>query len=157
MDKELIIKNAETLESAARESLHEANAQAFKFSDLLIKIAFAIGGLAATRIVSDGGTHDLLYSKWGLVFLGVSVVFGGVQMMIDRIYFRKQGFLLTKATDTWKWFSVNNEDPEATSDAKRVLDDLSRLSKTSVEATIYLQITFVVLGVIFALIDVFLV
>ncbi|MBI2473936.1 hypothetical protein HYV70_05295 [Candidatus Uhrbacteria bacterium] len=157
MDKELIIRNAETLESAARESLHEANAQAFKFSDLLIKIAFAIGGLAATRIVSDGGVHDLLYSKWGLIFFGMSVVFGGVQMMIDRTYFRKHGFLLTKATDVWKWFSVNHEDPEAISDAKEILNELSDLSKTSVEATTYLQITFVILGVIFALIDVFLV
>jgi hypothetical protein len=157
MDKELIIKNAETLETAARESLHEANAQAFKFSDLLIKAAFAIGGLAATRIVSDSGAHNLLYSRWGLIFLGASVVFGGIQMMIDRVYFRKQGRLLAKATDAWKWFGANHEDEGAKNDAKRAMDELSQLSKTSAETMIYLQITFVLLGVIFALIDVFLV
>ncbi len=157
MEKELIRKNSETLESAARESLHEANSQAFKFADLMVKVAFAIGGLAATRIVSDNGVHELLYSKWSLVFLGISVVCGGMQMIIDRSYFRKQGFILTKATDVWKRFGANHDNAEAYTDAMEVMKELAKSSKTSSEIAVNLQIVFVIIGVVFALIDVFLV
>lgn len=155
MEKDLIYKNAETLESAARDSLHTANVQVFKIADLLIKIAFAVGGLAATRIVGDGGKTPLLYSRWGLIFLGISVIFGCIQMLVDRAYFRRQGRLHAKAADVWKWFGGNPEDAEAFTDAKKVMNELASVSKSSSETALYLQITFVILGVVFVLIDVF--
>ena len=157
MEKDLIIRNAETFESGARDSLRAANDLGFKFSDLLMKIAFAIGGLSATRIVSDSGEHALLYSRWALIFLGCSIIFGGIQMIVERNYFKTQGYLLIKATETWKWFGVNHEDEDAKLQAKIAMDELSKSSKTSSERTVDLQIVFVILGTIFALIDVFLV
>jgi hypothetical protein len=157
IDKELIFKNATTLETAARDSLGEANAQVFKISDLLVKIAFAVGGLAATRIVSSAGNPRLDFSRWGLVFLGASVVSGSIQMLSDRAYFRKHGFLLVEAADAWKLYGANSEDPEAVSNAQKTLNKLSTLPKTSSEWALYVQIALVALGVVFSLIDVFII
>lgn len=155
MDKELILKNTETLEKAARESLHEANTLQYKFSDLLIKISFTIGGLAALRIVDKDEVRSLIFSKIGLIFLAVSTVFGGIQIMVDRFFFRNNGRLLTNATDRWKYFGSEPDNEEVFQDARRSMEELSTSPKTSAELPIYLQITFVVLGVIFVLIDVY--
>jgi hypothetical protein len=155
MDKEFILKNTETLETAARESLHESNALQYKFSDLLIKISFAIGGLAALRIVDKGEMRCLIFSKIGLIFLSISTIFGGIQIMIDRFFFRNNGRLLSTAADRWKRFGIESDSEEALQDARRSMEQLGSLSKTSPELPIYLQITFVILGVIFVLIDVF--
>jgi hypothetical protein len=155
MDEKFIEKNAASLETTARDELHEANAQGFKFADLLIKVAFAVGGLVAARIVSTGGGEGLFHSKWSLIFLGFSVLCGGVQMMIDRNFFRKRSILLREAADAWKWYASNHEDREAKLEARKSLERLARSTENSLELPTYLQITFVVMGVVFALIDVF--
>lgn len=155
MEQELIKDNASTLESAARDSLHEANVHEYKFSNLLIQIGFAIGGLAAARIVNNGKVDVLIYSKWGLIFLAISIIFGGIQSMIYRSFFRKQGRLLIKATDRWKYYGSNPSDHEAANDARKIMEELETLSESSSVTFLYLQITFVLLGVVFALVDVF--
>ena len=153
MERDDILRNAETFEISARESMQESNRQIFTFADLLIKIAFAIAGLASTFLVSSD--QELLYVRWGIVFVSLSIVFGGSQMLLDSRYFREHGRKLIDAADRWKFWAMEKENEVAYVDAKKSLDNLASLKKTSSLIPLVLQITFVVLGTIFVLIEVF--
>jgi len=153
MDKELILRNAETFEAAARDSMHESNKQIFALADLLIKIAFGIGGLAATFVVSND--EFLLYSRWGIVFISASILLGGLQMFIDSLYFKKNGKKLIATADRWKWWAVNKDDSQATHDAKQSVDALKDIANSSPYLPLAFQVVFVCMGAVFILIDVF--
>ena len=155
MDQKLVEKNLPALENSALDDWVEANTLGYKFSDLLIKIAFAVGGLSATNIVGNRN-QDLLYSKWGIVFLGISVIAGGIQVMLDRSFFRRVAPAATDCRDAAVYFTTYPSDATAQKDIERTWAEYGKIKRFSNETPITLQIVFVILGVIFSLIDVFL-
>lgn len=141
--------NALTLENASRDSWNQANTQFFKSSELLIAIAFGVSALESALILNREGGNKLFYPKWSLFFFGLSVAFGFVQMILDRRFFREQASLLRDAADAWKNYAFNSEDSDSEMAAKSSLDVLARAPSSSSEVPSYLQLTFVVLGIIF--------
>jgi hypothetical protein len=151
MNAEWIKCNAETLERAARDSLIEANAQGYKIATLLIQIAFAVGSGDAVFIVTNK-ISPLIYTKWSLIILGISIIIGLIQLFLDRNYFRKQSQALIKASDRCKYYSTNINDDEARLDAKKAVEEYGKLPSKSIEVK-YIQLIYTAVGVIFVLID----
>lgn len=151
--KHKLERTADEFVFTARESSNLANDRTFEFARLLIQIAFASIGLVAIRIVG-ARPDEIVASRWGLVLLSVSIVAGGTQIFVDRVFFSKNSRAAIQVADKIRLHVNDLESSERTLDMKAAFDKYVASERTSNFIALIIQTTLVLVGSVLILSDI---
>ncbi len=139
--------------SAAQDSSKSANERTFEFARLLIQIAFASIGLVAIRIIGSS-SNELIASRWGLVFLCISIIGGGAQILVDRRFFSKNSKLAIQVSDKIRLHTNDTTNPARALDMKSAFDTYVASDRASNLIALIIQTTLVLVGAMLILSDI---
>lgn len=132
------------LQEMAVNSGEQANKKNDEFSSLLIQIAFASVGLAAVYLETGERPYSSLVAA-GVIFLTISIVSGGLQMILDYSFFRKHQKLLQQANHLFAKFQTEST-PQNILQMNTVTQKMREIDEQSPAIPTYFQVAFILAG-----------
>ncbi len=132
-------------------AFESANSKLDKLAGIMMQVALALAGLCATRIYTASAV-DLPYTFLAIIFLGASMLFGSLQIIIDHFHFMKEGEICRNITSTCFSLLFNPIDENA-KNLNSALEEMGRLNRKSNLYALYTQISLIIISVIFVVIE----
>ncbi len=146
MSDETIWKRQESYRSAALHWNNLANQRLFDFNKQLLGLATILLPLTASIIVVDGVREfekTLLIVGW--IFLGISIITGCIQIMVDAYYFRD---ISIDSSRRELIFSSNKTEPEM----QAAVEALGKIPAESTDLPITIQVFTIFVGLLLIMI-----